>query len=140
LGHWLSRTHLAELPPECRPASRADGYAIQAEVARLSGQAVAGWKIAATSLAGQRHINVDGPIAGCVCSRAAGAGRHSDFARRQSDARRRSRIRVSSGPASAESARGLLLEEVLAAVGSLHPAIEVPDSRYLDLPASAVPS
>ncbi len=62
--HWRGNTHFPELPPECQPASRADGYAIQAEVARLSGQAVAGWKIAATSPAGQRHINVDGPIAG----------------------------------------------------------------------------
>ena len=30
----------------------------------MSRQAVAGWKIAATSLAGQKHINVDGPLAG----------------------------------------------------------------------------
>jgi 2-keto-4-pentenoate hydratase len=131
-GHWLSRTHLAELPPECRPASRADGYAIQAEVARLSGQAVAGWKIAATSLAGQRHINVEGPIAGCLL-----AGREVPEGTPISlDG---NRMRVAEAEFAFRVARPLpnrpeafSLEEVLAAVGSLHPAIEVPDSRYLD--------
>src|SRR6185436_17620080 len=45
-------------------AHRVAGYAAQAEVIRASGQDVAGWKIAATSAAGQKHIGVDGPLAG----------------------------------------------------------------------------
>ena len=62
--NWCDRTRIDQLPGECRPATHADGYAVQAEVARLSGQRIAGWKIAATSVAGQRHIGVDGPLAG----------------------------------------------------------------------------
>src|SRR5919107_5610045 len=62
--HWCASTHIEQLPVHCRPRDRAAGYAVQAEVARLSGQQVAGWKIAATSAAGQRHIGVDGPLAG----------------------------------------------------------------------------
>jgi 2-keto-4-pentenoate hydratase len=59
--HWQQSTRLDELPAQCRPGSRAEGYAIQAEVAKLSGQSIVGWKIAATSTAGQQHIRVDGP-------------------------------------------------------------------------------
>ena len=62
--HWTASTHIPELPAHCRPADRSDGYAIQAAVAALSGQRVVGWKIAATSLVGQTHIGVDGPLAG----------------------------------------------------------------------------
>jgi hypothetical protein len=61
---WIQSTRIAALPASCCPANRAEGYAIQSEVARLSGQRILGWKIAATSVAGQRHIHVDGPLAG----------------------------------------------------------------------------
>ncbi len=62
--HWRSSTCIDALGDGCRPRDRAEGYAIQAEVARLSGQPLAGWKIAATSVAGQRHLAVDAPLAG----------------------------------------------------------------------------
>ena len=52
----------------CRPTAvqrdRAAGYSAQKEIVRFSGQDVVGWKIAATSAAGQKHIGVDGPLAG----------------------------------------------------------------------------
>ena len=57
-------TQINALPASCLPTNRAEGYAVQAEVARLSGQPSVGWKMAATSLTGQKHINVDGPLAG----------------------------------------------------------------------------
>src|SRR5690242_16618599 len=65
-GHWRSGTKLAMLDPSQRPQSRGEGYAIQAEIARSSSQAIFGWKIAATSEAGQKHINVAGPMAGRI--------------------------------------------------------------------------
>jgi 2-keto-4-pentenoate hydratase len=130
--HWRGGTHFAELPPDCRPGSRADGYAVQAEVARLSGQAVVGWKIAATSVAGQRHINVDGPLAGRLL-----AGRQVPEG--TSISLDGNRMRVAEAEFAFRLVRPLLkrpevfsVDEVLAAVGSLHPAIEIPDSRYLD--------
>ena len=47
-----------------RPTTRSEGYAIQALVEGRSPAPLFGWKIAATSVAGQKHINVDGPLAG----------------------------------------------------------------------------
>ena len=129
---WMTPDRIEALPVECRPKDRAEGYEIQAAVVGLSGQRVAGWKIAATSQAGQRHINVDGPLAGPLLDRrallpgstASLAGNHmraaeAEFAFRFSKAL----------PARAEA---YAVDEVLGAVASLHPAIEVPDSRYLD--------
>ena len=64
---WRARRErklLSGLPADCRPQSLVEGYAVQDAMAALSGQAVAGWKIAATSEAGQRHIGVSEPLAG----------------------------------------------------------------------------
>ena len=49
---WQANDRVDGLPADCRPASREEGYKVQSEVARLSGQALFGWKIAATSQAG----------------------------------------------------------------------------------------
>ncbi|TDV35601.1 2-keto-4-pentenoate hydratase [Paraburkholderia caballeronis] len=130
--HFSETTRLDALPPPCRPASRADAYAVQREVARLSGRPVAGWKIAATSEAGQKHIGVDGPIAARLLSERVIAGglripmdsnvmnvAEAEFAFRMARAL----------PPRAEPYR---VDEVMDAVGTLHLAIEVPDSRYLD--------
>ena len=68
LDCWRGQQTLPQLPPECRPTSRAEGYAIQREMLRLSGNTRYGWKIAATSTAGQSHIGVDGPLAGMIHS------------------------------------------------------------------------
>jgi 2-keto-4-pentenoate hydratase len=130
--HWQQSTRFDELPPHCRPGSRAEGYAIQAEVATLSGQSIVGWKIAATSTAGQRHIHVDGPMAGCLLSaralepgaRISLAGNHMKVAEAE--------FAFRMGADLPKRATAYGVQEVLAAVASLHPSIEVPDSRYQD--------
>ncbi len=130
--HWQQSTRFDELPSQSRPLSRAEGYAIQAEVAKLSGQRIVGWKIAATSKAGQQHIRVDGPLAGCLLSaralepgaRVSLAGNNMKVAEAEFAFRLGRDLPRRTGAYSAE--------EVLAAVSTLHPAIEVPDSRYAD--------
>ena len=128
---WREGAHIDDLPADCRPATRADGYAVQALWQAEQEAPVAGWKIAATSLAGQKHIGVSGPLAGPV------------FAHRvQPDGARVSLAANRMGVAECEVVFGLGSDlparaqpytraEVLAAVRSLHPGIEVPDSRFL---------
>ena len=130
--HWQTSTRIDAIPETCRPQTRADGYAVQAAVAALSTQAVAGWKIAATSAAGQRHIAVDGPL----------AGRLLDGRRVAVDATvplAGNSMRVAEAEFAFRMARDLPVRqqpygtsEVMSAVGGLHPAIEVPDSRYTE--------
>ena len=136
---WCRAARIDQLPPRCRPRDRAEGYAIQAEVARLSGQRVAGWKIAATSTAGQRHIGVDGPLAGCLLSgRLVHPGATIDLdgnSMRVAEAEFAFRMAAPLPPRDAP----YTIDDVAAATGSLHLAIEVPDSRYADVTSVGAP-
>jgi 2-keto-4-pentenoate hydratase len=60
----LAQARLSELPADCKPTNLDEGYAVQAAMVELAGQALFGWKIAATSAAGQKHIGVTEPLAG----------------------------------------------------------------------------
>lgn len=130
--HWRSGTVLDALPEQLRPATRAEGYAIQAELEKLSAKPLWGWKIAATSTAGQRHIGVDGPLAGRLLAEMVhAAGATLPFGA--------NRMRVAEAEFAFRMARDLppraeayTVEEVLDAVAALHTAIEVPDSRFVD--------
>ncbi len=129
---WTSRTHLdAPLPEACRPRTRAEGYAAQALWASVVGQPVGGWKIAATSEAGQKHIGVSGPLAGPIF----GHRIHDDGA---TVSLAHNRMRVAECEVVFTFARDLApqaaprsREEVLAAVAHVRPGIEVPDSRFV---------
>jgi 2-keto-4-pentenoate hydratase len=66
--HWRASTKFAGLETSLRPGDRREAYAIQAALENHSTQGLFGWKIAATSEAGQKHINVDGPMAGRIFS------------------------------------------------------------------------
>ncbi len=130
--NWQERTRIDELPSDCRPLDRAAGYSAQKEIVRFSGQDVVGWKIAATSAAGQKHIGVDGPLAGPLLANRVlenGATVPLDG----------NIMLVAEAEFAFKFARTLArrtnpytVDEVLAAVASLHPSIEVPDSRYND--------
>ncbi len=127
---WRANRQIDALPVACRPATRADGYRIQAQVARLSNQKVFGWKIAATSKAGQQHIGVDGPLAGRLLEKRV-------FASGDSVSMAHNSMGVIEAEFAFRMARDLpprqepySIDEVIAAVSSMHPAIEIPDSRY----------
>ena len=130
--HWRQSTRLEQLPAHCRPATRAEGYAIQAAVAQLSGQRIVGWKIAATSKAGQQHIQVDGPIAGSLLAARAreGGARIALAGNNMKVAEAEFAFRM--GGDLPKRADAYSVDEVLDAVATLHPAIEIPDSRFDD--------
>jgi len=130
--HWRDGTVMDALPADCRPAGRAAGYAAQAALPAAADRTVVGWKIAATSRAGQAHIAVDGPLAGRLLDGLV----HADGA---ALSLRGNRMRVAEpefvfglGRTLAPRARPWGVEEVLDAVASLHTGLEVPDSRYAD--------
>ena len=130
--HWQRGRRMAALPESMRPATRAEGYAIQALLERRSAHPLFGWKIAATSKAGQAHIAVDGPMAGRLLrERVRDDGGEVPFGRNH--------MRVGEAEFAFRMGRDLApreapygVEDVLAAVATLHPAIEVPDSRFED--------
>jgi 2-keto-4-pentenoate hydratase len=129
-GHWRAGTKLRALNAAQRPQTREEGYAIQAELEK-SGK-LFGWKIAATSEAGQKHINVAGPMAGRIMADTlipdgGTASMHGN------------EMRVAEPEFCFRMARDLpprptaySVVDVLDAVAALHPAIEIPDSRFAD--------
>ena len=132
-GHWQNGSTIQKLPEHACPKTRAEGYAVQGLLPTVSGRIVAGWKIAATSTAGQQHIGVSGPLAGrlmqsrCLSeaesvslSRNAMAVAEAEFAFRLG----RDVTRPSEAP--------LSVREVMDCVQALHVAIEVPNSRFVD--------
>jgi 2-keto-4-pentenoate hydratase len=128
-GHWLARESIDSLPDDCRPATRAEGYAVQALWPARIGP-IAGWKIAATSLAGQRHIGVDGPLAGPVF---ASRVRGDEVTVSLSGNRMRvAECEVVFGFARAVEPRPQpwTRAQALAQVAQVMPGIEVPDSRF----------
>ncbi len=137
--HWRDGTAIEALPPPLRPADRAEGYLIQAQLAEPGGAPPYGWKIAATSVAGQNHIGVDGPLAGRLLA----AMVHPDGATLPFGA---NRLRVAEAEFAFRMARDLPprdapynVAEVLDAVATLHPAIEIPDTRFTDVARAGAP-
>ena len=132
LSNWNANTRMAALPESCRPVGRAEAYETAAAVARLSGQDVAGWKIAATSAAGQKHINVDGPLIGRILKHrllaASASVRLGDNIMKVAEAE----FAFGFGRDLPPRATPYSMEEALEAVTSLHLSLEVPDSRYQD--------
>ena len=127
---WKTGSVIPALPDGLRPGSRREGYAIQAHLAARSPEPIAGWKIAATSKAGQAHIGVDGPLAGRLhADRVYPSGSTLPFGHnRMAVAEPEFAFRL--GRDLPPRADAYEVDEVLAAVGTLHGAIEVPDSRF----------
>jgi len=129
--HWADGTQLEALPPELLPADRAEAYRVQALLESYSRAPLFGWKIAATSVAGQRHIGVDGPLAGRILAERVipdgGSCPLGNNLMKVAELEFAFKMAEDLPP----RAEPYSQDEVLAAVASLHPAIELPDSRFL---------
>jgi len=129
---WQQGTVIDSLPPEYRPLTRAEGYQVQAAIEARSSSPLFGWKVAATSLAGQRHIQVSGPIAGRLLrERTHPSGLQLSLAaNRMAVAEPEFAFRMGRDIPPRRSPYSAV--EVTAATADLHPAIEVPDSRFVE--------
>jgi 2-keto-4-pentenoate hydratase len=126
----LEQRRIDALPAHLRPQSLAEGYAIQDAMAAIAAQPVFGWKIAATSKAGQAHIGVTEPLAGRLFKNFVVA----DGARLPATPLH---MKVMEAEFAFRMGRALpprdtvyVQQEVCDAVASLHLAIEVPDARF----------
>jgi 2-keto-4-pentenoate hydratase len=130
---WRTRREerrIDHLPPELRPQTLAEGYDIQDAMVAVAGQPVYGWKIAATSAAGQKHIGVTEPLSGRL---------FQDFVIPEGAHRpaKNMHMRVAEAEFAFKMAKPLpprgrdyTVDEACDAIGSLHLAIEIPDARF----------
>lgn len=135
---WSDGRTTAALPDGCKPLTIDDGWQIQRRIDLRAG-AHAGWKIAATSGAGQRHIGADGPLAGRLYERCiveSGAELDAGSLRmRTAEAEFAFRLGQDLTPTHARSPT-----QLASAIEHMIPAIEVPDTRFDDFLAVGLPS
>ncbi len=130
--HISQEKLMHSLPIDCRPENKEEGHSIQKELLKISGQKQLGYKIAATSKAGQRHINVPGPQFGRLLSeRVFKEGQtlninHNPMGVLEAEFGFRMKKNIS--PRGFEYS----LEEVSNLCENLYLMIEIPDSRYVD--------
>jgi 2-keto-4-pentenoate hydratase len=112
---------------------------VQQAFAERHGVSVAGWKIAATSIEGQKHIGVDGPLAGRLfADRVLADGANVSLT---DNLMRVAEIEFAFcfGERLAPRAAGYTTPEVLDAISTMHPSIEIPDSRFEDFVTAGAP-
>lgn len=137
---WQSGETVQALPTDMQPETRGEGYAIQAGLERLSSAPRAGWKIAATSIAGQRHIGVDQPLAGRLFAEwlVEDGSTVSIASNRMRVAEPEFAFRLKQNVSPRGEPYGM--QDTMAAVGDLHLCIELPDSRFTDFASVGGPS
>lgn len=128
---WRSGERIARLPGG--PRDHAAGMAAQDALRVLVGESY-GWKIAATSAAGQAHVDVPGPLPGPLFTRfryAPGDRLPShDLHMRVAEAEFAFRLGADADPGG----------DVLDAVAAVHLAVELPDSRFTHFAAVGGPA
>jgi 2-keto-4-pentenoate hydratase len=123
---WASGERIAALPDAVQPRDDEEGFAVQLAIGGHAGRSY-GWKIAATTAAGQAHIGVSGPLPGPLYERfrhdpgdvLAGDGMHMRVVEAEFAYLMGADVAPDAGP-----------DEIVAAVDGLHLAVEVPDSRF----------
>ncbi|MCA1326598.1 2-keto-4-pentenoate hydratase [Herbaspirillum sp. alder98] len=127
---WAHGRRVAELPPALQPSDRAEAYDIQRRLEARSFAPLAGWKIGATGPGGQQLLNIDAPLAGRLLverlHRSGASIALGNSLMRVIEVEVAFRMRHSLPPRATPYTR----DEVLDAVGSVHPALEIPDTRY----------
>lgn len=128
----LGRRQLVALDTDIAPRTRESAYRVQAQGAGLTADAIAGWKIAATSEAGRRHINVDGPMAGRIVRQR--VYHDGDTVPLADNVMRLAEIEFVFVMDATLPAREATYSDadVAAAVGGLRLGIELPSTRYVD--------
>ena len=136
---WQSKTRCSSLPEAVHPRDRLAGYQVQQAFAEHHAVAVAGWKIAATSIEGQRHIGVDGPLAGRLfVDRVLANGASVPLT---GNLMRVAEIEFAFclGQRLAPRAAPYSTAAVMEAVSTMHPSIEIPDSRFENFVTAGAP-
>jgi 2-keto-4-pentenoate hydratase len=136
---WRQGRRIDSLPDSCRPDTIEEGYDVQQALAAHTGEPVLGWKIAATSAAGQAHLDVSAPFGGrlyeCFCYTGGAVLPADGLHMRVVEAEFAFRLADDLPP----RGHDYDVDEVLARVDALHLAVEIPDSRFENFAAVGAP-
>jgi 2-keto-4-pentenoate hydratase len=134
--NWQAGTCIETLPKQCRPRDIDEGYRWQRALVEVSKQKPVGYKIAASSQAGQAHLKITHPVYGRLLqSKFMNSGDNAKWIdHSMSVAELEFAFRFDRDvPARTEPYE---MNEVMDHVGAMHIGIELPGSRFTD-PAAA---
>lgn len=129
---WRADRHFDALPTGCAPADLDEAYRIQSVFAAALDTPQAGWKIAATSEGGQRHVGVEHPLIGRLFADRVYPNPATLLVRNNGMRVAEAEFCFRFGRDLPSGDAPLTREEVMDHVDALFPAIEVPDSRFTD--------
>lgn len=136
-----SNVRLQALAANLIPANQTDGYQIQDLVVTCFGEQVGGWKVGATHPNSQAALGTSGPVAARLfsqslyhCPDGASVDLRDGLVVRGLEAEYAFLLGADLGPRETRYTR----DEVLAAVASVHPSIEVVDTRFTQMQGGAL--
>ncbi len=129
---WENGCKIDSLPKKIIPSSRTEAYKIQENLEKFSSDIVAGWKIAATSKEGQKHIGVTGPLAGRILQEKLYNPDDILIFGQNKMAVAEPEFAFKIGTTLKPVKKSYSVEDVMKLVETLHLSIELPDSRFKD--------
>ena len=127
---WENGNLIDKLPSKFVPKTKLEAYNVQQVYESFSKSPLFGWKIAATSKAGQSHIGVKNPLIGRIL-------KEKVFVHNTTIKNSKNNMSVAEPEIAFRFKNDLFPkkesytdDEILQAVGTMHPAIELPDSRF----------
>ena len=112
------------------PINRKQAYEIQSNYRIHTGYSSYGWKIAATSKAGQKHIGVTAPIAGRLFKEKVYKNNSEVILGLNKMAVAEPEFSFKIKKAIVPRTKPYLKNEIIETIGSLYPSIEIPNSRF----------
>ena len=134
-----SGERLDALPAELRPATLAEGHAIQDAFATQWGAPVAGWKIGATSAGGRVMLGIDGPIYGRLFTDRIFAPGDAVPLGATAIGVMEVELAFTFGRSLAPRDGGWTREAMMDAVEAMHVAVELPLTRFKQLGTAGAP-
>ena len=127
---WKEYRVLSTLPRNLVPRNRFEAYTVQSYFEEFSQQGLFGWKIAATSQAGQKHIGATGPMAGRILKEKTFLKHHVVDLTHNAMSVAELEFVFKMGKTIKPKKIPYKQNEVLTFVDSLYSGIEFPDSRF----------
>ena len=130
LKSWNNNTLKDDIDSSFIPSNKKEAYEIQLGYETLSKYELFGWKVAATSKDGQKHIGVDGPLAGRLI-------KEKSFSNNSKISLKNNFMKLVEAEFAFKLSKNFPVRdklynfsEVLDGIDSCIPAIELPDSRF----------
>jgi 2-keto-4-pentenoate hydratase len=126
---WIKGSIIEKLPEKNCPQNRKDAYKVQSFFKKLSAQPLFGWKAAATRASKKKLTKIEGPIAGCLLA-------ERQLENHGTCSLKSNHMCVAEAEFAFKMDQDFLprdkpytIEEIISGVASLHPAIEIPNTR-----------